>query len=219
MTESPTTTAGLADSLRSHTRSLHRQAERSGILGDLLQGRANRAAYILLLRNLLPAYEAMEAGLEDHRASAVIQPYANAAVYRSAAIRADLDTLAGRDWRLAVPILPSAALYTGRIAAVAADGILLIAHAYVRYLGDLNGGQILKRILGRTLNLGHESLSFYDFRDIADLASFTLRYRSAFDTSGALLGAFEPLLDEAKTAFRFNIDISEAIRRATSPAS
>jgi heme oxygenase len=31
------------------------------------------------------------------------------------------------------------------------DGTRLIAHAYTRYLGDLSGGQILQRLLARSL--------------------------------------------------------------------
>ena len=49
------------------TRNLHLEAERSGIIRELLRGNASRNGYILLLRNLLPAYQAMEQGLARHR--------------------------------------------------------------------------------------------------------------------------------------------------------
>ena len=52
--------------------------------------------------------------------------------------------------------------------AFAADAPRLIAHAYVRYLGDLSGGRIVGRILARSPGLGPEALSFYDFPGIAD---------------------------------------------------
>jgi len=207
---------GLADALKSHTRPLHCRAERSGILGDLLRGQAGRDAYALLLRNLLPIYEAMERGLDRHRNSPTIAAFAKPEVYRSRAIRADLALLSGPGWESSLSVVPSAARYAGRVVAVAAGGeATLIAHAYVRYLGDLNGGQMLKRILGRTLGLTSESLGFYDFPDITDLALFTRLYRSAFDEAGVLLGAVEPLLAEAEAAFRFNIDLSEEVRRVT----
>ena len=86
-------------------------------------------------------------------------------------------------------------------------------HAYVRYLGDLNGGQILKRVLGKALALGPAHLSFYDFPAIADLTAFTGLYRTAFDTAGGQIAAVQPLLDEADAAFQFNIDISDEVRR------
>ena len=51
------------------TKTLHVEAERTGIIRDLLRGEASREGYVLLLRNLLPAYQAMERGLERHRGS------------------------------------------------------------------------------------------------------------------------------------------------------
>ena len=48
------------------TKALHVEAERSGIIRELLRGSATRDGYILLLRNLLPAYQAMEKGLARH---------------------------------------------------------------------------------------------------------------------------------------------------------
>jgi heme oxygenase len=54
------------------TKVLHLEAERTGIIRDLLRGEASRHGYVLLLRNLLPAYQAMEHGLESHRGSAVL---------------------------------------------------------------------------------------------------------------------------------------------------
>ena len=45
---------------------------------------------------------------------------------------------------------------------------LLIAHHYTRYLGDLSGGQILKNIAQKALNLDQQGLAFLwiqkDFR-------------------------------------------------------
>ena len=44
---------------------------------------------------------------------------------------------------------------------------LLVAHAYTRYLGDLSGGQILKKIAQRGMGLqGSEGLAFYEFDKI-----------------------------------------------------
>ena len=61
--------ASLVTALYLRTKTLHVEAERTGIIRDLLRGEASREGYILLLRNLLPAYLAMEHGLERHRRS------------------------------------------------------------------------------------------------------------------------------------------------------
>lgn len=51
---------GFADVLRAHAAGLHRRAERSGVVYEMLCGRATRYGYSLLLRNLMPAYERLE---------------------------------------------------------------------------------------------------------------------------------------------------------------
>lgn len=56
------------------TKTLHVEAERTGIIRDLLRGEASREGYVLLLRNLLPAYQAMEQGLHRHRSSPPLAP-------------------------------------------------------------------------------------------------------------------------------------------------
>jgi heme oxygenase len=56
--------------LREATADLHRRAERSGVIADLLHGRATRSGYALWLRNLLPAYRNLEAALCTPGASA-----------------------------------------------------------------------------------------------------------------------------------------------------
>ncbi len=61
--------ASVVTALYLRTKTLHVEAERTGIIRDLLRGEASREGYILLLRNLLPAYREMEQGLERHRGS------------------------------------------------------------------------------------------------------------------------------------------------------
>ena len=86
---------GLSDSLstllREGTRAQHVRAERSGFIADLLRGRGQRAGYVLLLRNLLPAYRALEQGLEHHGASPVFAGLAWPALFRASALERDLD--------------------------------------------------------------------------------------------------------------------------------
>src|SRR5664279_6515088 len=96
---------GVVAALYVRTKTLHVEAERSGIIRDLLRGEASRAGYILLLRNLLPAYQAMERGLERHRGLPVLGPIADYRLQRAAAIEADLVELCGPRWSNEVPLL------------------------------------------------------------------------------------------------------------------
>jgi heme oxygenase (biliverdin-producing, ferredoxin) len=126
----------------------------------MLQGRASREGYALFLLNLLPAYRALEAALELGRADPCLARLAVRALYRTAAIERDLHVLIGvRDrWPA---LLPAGAAYGAQVARSADRR--LIAHAYVRYLGDLNGGRILARLLARAPGLESEALGFYDY--------------------------------------------------------
>lgn len=202
----------LTDLLRSRTRSIHVEAERSGIIADLLRGRADRHGYALWLRNLLPAYEALERGLDAQRERPGMAAVAARPVYRAPAIEADLLALEGADWR-SLPVLDSGARYGKRIAEAASrDGGRLLAHAYTRFLGDLNGGRVLSRLLGGSLGLGPEALSVYAYPEIEDLDAFKSAYRMALDEAGATADA-EAVSEEALASFQLNIDVAVEVQQ------
>jgi heme oxygenase len=203
----------LVSKLRERTHALHTLAERSGFVADMVRGQGNRDGYVLFLRNLLPAYEELERGLERHRESSILGRVPWADLIRTSAIEHDLSALAGPDWRRSIGVLPSAINYSSQVASAASgNGERLIAHAYVRYMGDLSGGQVLKRLLGRSLGLGPEALSFYEFPAIVDAARFKLDFRAAVDGAAASLVDSCAVIDEAAVAFQLNIELSEAIR-------
>jgi heme oxygenase (biliverdin-producing, ferredoxin) len=202
------------------TKILHLEAERSGIIRELLRGSANRDGYILLLRNLLPAYQAMERGLARHRKTPGIGALAHYRFDRAPAIESDLLALCGDSWRRDIPPLPAGDRYARRITEAAeGHGARLIAHAYTRYLGDLSGGLILQRLLVRSLELRPAELSFYDFPGYPDLGALKAAYREALERAGALAGEQEAVVEEGALAFSLNIDLSCAVQAALQPAT
>ena len=211
---------GLVGRLRQATHSLHIQAERSGVIRDLLRGQASRHGYALLLRNLLPAYQRMETALGDQAEAPGIRLILRRQLERAGAIASDLEALYGSGWVTRLPLLPAGAAYADRIEATAAqDAGRLIAHAYVRYMGDLSGGQILRRILVRSLGLEPGALSLYDFPAIGDLDAFKDEYRQALDDAGSEVGDVAGVIDEGAEAFRLNIAVSEAVQAAALTAT
>ncbi|WP_375412362.1 heme oxygenase (biliverdin-producing) [uncultured Bradyrhizobium sp.] len=202
------------------TKALHLEAERTGIIRDLLRGKASREGYVLLLRNLLPAYRAMEHGLERHRGSPGLGEVARYRLDRAPAIESDLVAICGKAWERDVPLLPAGEVYARRIAKAAeGDGARLIAHAYTRYLGDLSGGQILQRLLLRSLQLQPSELSFYDFPGFSDVAALKADYRNALDQAGALLTDPQIVVEEGAIAFSLNIDLSCAVQTCMLPVA
>ncbi|MGP9810455.1 biliverdin-producing heme oxygenase [Rhodopseudomonas sp. NSM] len=203
------------------TKALHLEAERTGVVAEILRGAASREAYVLLMRNLHPAYRAIEDGLERHRNSPILAPLASWRLARTAAIAADLAALAGPDWAQQWPLLPEGNAYANTVALAAeGDGSRLIAHAYTRYLGDLNGGLIVRRLLEKSLGLGASELSHYDFSAIAEPAVLKSDYRQALERAGAGASDSDAIVTEGAVAFECNIALSVAVQRhlAVSPA-
>lgn len=204
----------LTEALRERTWALHTEAERSGIINDILRKKVDRRGYALFLRNLLPAYRAMETALRVGRHRSIFRAFARPELYRAERIDADLSALVGADWERDLEELPAATLYADRLAAAAeGDGGRLVGHAYVRYFGDLSGGQVLKRLLGTALNLPPEALSFYEFPEIADPLAFKNAMREAIDGDVASSCVSGAVIDEAMRAFEHNIAISKAVQK------
>ena len=219
MTDLPSqaTPESVVNALYFGTKTLHVEAERSGVISDLLRGEASRDGYILLQRNLLPAYQALERGLERHRDTPGLVAITKYRLERSAALEADLVALCGGSFA-GIPLLPEGEAYARRIDACAdGDGARLIAHAYTRYLGDLNGGQILKRLLMKRPGLRAAEVSFYDFPDYDDLPTLKSEYRDALDAAGMLVADPQAVIDEGSLAFQLNIDLSWAVQNALLP--
>jgi heme oxygenase (biliverdin-producing, ferredoxin) len=197
------------------TKNLHVEAERTGIIRDLLRGEASREGYVLLLRNLLPAYQTMERGLERRRGSPRLGALARYRLDRAPAIQSDLTALCGKHWNRDIPLLAAGEAYAERIAEAAeGEGARLIAHAYTRYLGDLSGGLILQRLLARSLELRPSELSFYDFPRFTDLDALKAGYRKALDRAGALVRDGDAVVEEGAVAFTLNIELSCAVESA-----
>ncbi len=208
---------GFAAILRERTAGIHREAERAGIIASLIRGRATRQGYALYLRNLIPAYTALETALEASRDEPALRAFADPALYRLPALTRDLAAIVGPGWASSCRLLPEAEAYADAIASAAPA--ILVAHAYARYLGDLSGGQILKPVLARTLGLGSEALTFYDFPAIADVAAVKLAMRDALDAipegrATSAPGIQDAIVEEAIAAFRHNIAVSEAVQAA-----
>lgn len=193
------------------TKALHHEAETTGVIRHLLRGKASRDGYIMLMRNVLPAYRALEDGLAKHSTSPALSELARFAFDRAGAAEADLRAMCGGDYDR-VPLLPEGEAYAARIREAAqGDGARLIAHAYTRYLGDLSGGQILRRLLKKSLDLQENELSFYDFPRFDDLVALKTDYRDAIDRAGARADDNDAIVAEGLRAFQLNIDVSRAV--------
>lgn len=87
------------------------------------------------------------------------------------------------------------------------DPVLLVAHSYTRYMGDLSGGQILKKVAQRALKLPStgEGLNFYRFEGIHSAKGFKQLYRSRMNELELDAETKEKIVAESNLAFSFNM--------------
>lgn len=193
----------LATLLRNGTRDLHRVAERSGLMRQVLAGDVDREVYCRLLRSLHAIYQRLEPALERHGADEPVSQVHLPGLSRTTALEADLDSLHGGDWRHAIAPTAAALSYVEQLRRLdESDPPLLVAHSYVRYLGDLSGGQVLGRVIARALDLRDgRGTAFYTFGP-PGAEALAVRYRQGLAAIRVPAAEAARIVDEACAAFR-----------------
>ncbi|MDH4390159.1 MAG: biliverdin-producing heme oxygenase [Aquabacterium sp.] len=195
---------GLAKRLREGTWPLHAAAERAGVMPAMLRGALPALGFWQMQRNLLLVYQALEDGLAQQASHPLLAPLQLGPLARCAALQADLADGAGPDWHTALPPGGAAATaYANRLQALARhQPSALAAHAYVRYLGDLAGGQALRRVAQKAYGLhGEAGTRFFDFGPPAEVARLGQGLRTALDSLPLDDTAQQALVAEAQWAF------------------
>ena len=125
---------------------------------------------------------------------------------RKAALEQDLAFYYGANWKEQVAPSEATKKYIARIHEVAdRDPALMVAHLYTRYLGDLSGGQILKKIAQNAMNLTDgEGTAFYEFAQIPDEKAFKNNYRQAMNDLPIDEAKADEVVDEANAAVGMN---------------
>lgn len=193
----------LAEQLKTATRALHVEVERSALMRRLLAGRLEQRGYFALLANLAALYDCLEPLLARHASHPWLTALPLAELRRGPALHADLACIGGG---APLPAVVDATVdYRTRLEELGRDAPgLLLAHAYVRYLGDLSGGQLLQSIVGRAYGLeAPQGLRFYDFGDAATVGAMARRFRAALERVDDP-GAQQRIVVEAEEAFRLH---------------
>ncbi len=205
--------------MREGSRPEHTAAEETGFMQSLLHGTADRADYVRYLAALARIYETLEQALSNaQEPDALVR---DPRLYRFPALQDDLEFFTGsRDAESSLAAAPEKLQeaireYQDAIRAAAGqrEG-LLIAHAYVRYFGDLSGGQILANRIAERFSLNDDTqrgLQFYQFPQIPDTTAFKADYRRRLDALPLSDAQTQRLVEETRLAFRHNIAIFERL--------
>ena len=211
---------GLAQRLRDGTQTLHSTAERAGVMPALLRGTLPAPAFWQMQRNLLLIYQALEDGLQQQAAHPLLAPLQLGPLARSALLQDDLAALAGPHWPQQLVVCPAATAYAARLQTLAAQHPpALAAHAYVRYLGDLAGGQALRRVAQRAYGLdGPAGTRFFDFGTPVQVAQRGRQLRQALDSLPLDEPAMQALVAEAQWAFAQHVQLFDELAEPAAAA-
>ncbi|KGG14637.1 MULTISPECIES: heme oxygenase (biliverdin-producing) [unclassified Prochlorococcus] len=201
----------LATQLREGTKKSHTMAENTGFVTCFLKGVVDKSTYRKLIADLYLVYSAMEA--EINRLSAEKHPVVSLIVFpqlhRRESLEKDLSFYFGEYWKDTLITSSSAKAYVERIHHIAnSSPELLVAHHYTRYIGDLSGGQILRRIAQKAMDIkGDDGLKFYDFDEINDQKKFKLNYGKTLDKLPIDQSTADLIIEEANLSFKYNMDM------------
>jgi len=169
-------------SLRDLTHDAHKNAETQPFVKVLFSGKINPKLYATFLKNQHPCYEILEVCAMPHQLLHGLPD-----IRRAPAILADFQEL----WTEAdgdPQMLPTTDNYIKYILSIKDQPQRLMAHIYVRHMGDLAGGQMIaKRVPG--------SGRMYQFED-ADTLKTAIRERIN-----------DSMAEEAKVCFQFAADM------------
>jgi len=205
--------SNLATKLREGTKKAHTMAENVGFVKCFLKGVVEKNSYRKLVANFYFVYSAMEEEMERHQQHPILSKIDFQQLNRKRSLEQDLQFYYGANWREQVDLSPAGKEYVQRIREISAsEPEMLIAHSYTRYLGDLSGGQILKGIAQRAMNLNDgQGTAFYEFKDIPDEKQFKATYRQAMNELPIDDATADRIVDEANAAFGMNMKLFQEL--------
>lgn len=229
----------ISELLRTETKPLHDEVHNMPAAQILSTGKLAKSEYIRFLFMLWHIYDELEKGLFEHRENDVIfQIYHPRVFSRASVLSYDichlLDTVTWQtdpfyvkffnNMPTAVSTYVDRLRFLGRPDATPEEARLLASHAYVRYLGDLSGGQMMRRKIVKAYELfdDGDGIAFYDFRTLDprtgdrpantdELKKIKQWWRDGVDEGAKKDEEKIALLTEANRAFRYNADLLACI--------
>ncbi|QLE40546.1 heme oxygenase (biliverdin-producing) [Nostoc sp. C052] len=198
--------------LREGTKHSHTMAENTAFMKCFLKGIVEKSFFRKLLADLYFVYSTLEEELQHYQHDPIVGMMYFPELHRQANLEKDLAFYYGENWRS--QIVPSLAgqVYVNRIREVGnTQPELLIAHAYTRYMGDLSGGQALRKIARSAMDLpsdlGTAMLEFEQISTPEARREFKEQYRQALDFLPLEEAMIQKIVNEANYAFTLNRNV------------
>lgn len=213
----------LATQLREGTKHSHTAAENTAFMKCFLKGIVEWEPFRKLIADLYFVYRTLEAEMRRHQDHPVVGPMYFPELEREANLAKDLAFYYGDNWQNEIEASPEGINYVTRILAISnTEPALLVAHAYVRYMGDLSGGQSLKNIVRSALNLpADKGTGLHEFEQIPTVEArraFKAKYRDALNSLPVDEALVQKIVDEANLAFQMNRNVVHELEPAVRAA-
>ena len=198
--------------IKEGTKKSHSAAENTAFVKSFLRGVVSKDSYKVLVADLYFVYTAIEEDFRIFKNDPVIGKLYLPELERINSLERDLRYYYGPMWRSLIQPTEACQRYVDRIHEVAkTEPELLVGHHYTRYLGDLSGGQILKNIAEKAMNLNGEGLYFYEFDKIDNAKEYKTKYRSILDELPLTESQQNAIIVEANWAFRLNMHMFDQL--------
>ena len=205
-------TTTLSMRLREGTQQSHTMAENTAFMKCFLKGIVELEPFRKLTADLYYLYSALEEEIRRHRNHPIVGLMYFPELERQAKLAEDLDYYYGPTWQALIAPSPEGEKYVARLREISnTEPALLVAHSYVRYMGDLSGGQSLRNIVRSALDLPEDrgtGLHEFDaFPTVESRREFKIRYRDALDSLAVDDALAQKIVNEANLAFALNRNV------------
>ncbi|WP_047870426.1 heme oxygenase (biliverdin-producing) [Nocardiopsis sp. RV163] len=202
------TTGPFSERLRAATWSDHRAAEDHGFTRALMDGTLPLDGYTGMVAQHYFAYVALEETGRRLAEDPVAGRFHYPELERVPALVRDLEHLLGADWRGRIAPTPATRTYAARIEQMADHPEGFVAHHHTRYMGDVSGGQFIRRAAASTYGLTDAAgVSFYVFDALGSLPRFRTGYRERLDSLDLDEAAAARLVAETRLAYQLNTEV------------
>lgn len=205
----------LSSRLRTATSEIHKEAEQRPFMRAFFAGELPRAAYVEWLSRQWHLYRAIEAGLAALPVGSPEASVVPGALHRTQRIADDLTHLTEGAWSPTAARSVATEHYVDRIESTYGFPAGLLAHAWLRYMGNVGGRDVLRRITASSLGVDPDDdpvgLSFTDFSEVGEIRPFFASFHAALDALPLDDDELDRVVAEADAGFRLNIALSDEL--------
>lgn len=206
LTDQDTAVPPFSEKVKAASWGAHSDAEHAPFMQELMKGTLSRDGYATLVAQHWYVYDVLEQAARAMADDPVGGRFVFPELTRLPALVDDLEYLLGPQWSDRIEPVPATVEYCDRLREVCFDWAGgFIAHHYVRYMGDLSGGQIVGRVVERLYDLPDgRGVAFYAFDSVADATEFKAAYRSKLDDLPWDVAEQDRVTDEILVAYDLN---------------